>query len=98
MPQIQIQTPNGSGFVIHSSDPELIGRWFVETLRREASGYGPYEEFRMRIWPLYHPTPDGRGRPDWSANAADETHDFSFVPTLDGLIKVLARLREESGA
>jgi len=31
-------------------------------------------------------------------NAADGTHGFSFVPTLDGLIKVLARLREESGA
>ena len=98
MPMVQIQTPNGTGFAIHSSDPELIGRWFVETLRREAPGYNPYDEFRLRVWPLYLPTADGRGAADWSVNAADHTHDMTFRPTLDGLIAVLSRLREEQGS
>lgn len=97
MPYIQIRTPNGTPYGIHSSDPELLGRWFTETLRRESPGMDNYD-FTMRVQPMYMPTPDGRGQPDWSPNMTDSTHDFSFKPTLDGLIAVLSRLREELGS
>jgi hypothetical protein len=96
MPQVQIQTPDGQNYKIDSSDPELIGRWFTELLARESQQFHHYDQFIMRIWPIYIPTPDGRGTADWCANSIHrDCHDMQFPASLDGLISNLIDMREK---
>jgi hypothetical protein len=93
MPQVVIQTPAGQQFRCDSSDPELLGRWFLEVINREGPDFVKYE-FQLRTWPMYNRDNTGQPVADWSVNAADNTHDLGFYATLDSLIAVLTKLRD----
>ena len=96
MPVIQLQTPNGYNYAIHSSNPDLIASWFAETMTREGPKFLDGHEFFLRLWPLYLPTPDGRGKPDWCVNATHgDCHDLRIPGSLDGLIAALTELRDK---
>jgi hypothetical protein len=93
MPQVVIETPEGRYHRCDSSDPELLGRWFLELINREGPDFVNYE-FRLRVWPLWNKDKTGQPVADWSVNAADNTHDLGFFATLDSLIAVLTKLRD----
>lgn len=95
MPRFQLQSPNGLNSVITSSDPELIGRWFVETLKRDAEFYPPYEQWQLQIWPLFIPQEAAQPIPDWCANVThDNHHTIQFANSVDGIIAALTEIKE----
>lgn len=102
MPQFMVNDFSGRRFVLHSGDPETIGRWFVETMGRiSASVSGTYNQpINMEVYPLYGPEtgPDGRDRPDWCQNSSHSwCHYYQFNGTIEGLIAILHKAIEEGG-
>ena len=55
MPIIQLQTPNGYSYAIHSSNPELVASWFAEMIAREGPKFHGDENYFLRLWPLWQP-------------------------------------------
>jgi hypothetical protein len=95
MPRFQLQSPNGLNSTITSSDPELIGRWFVETMRRDAEFFPTYEQWQLQVWPLFIPQEQGQSSPDWCADATHGNHRVVlFKNSLDGLIGALNEIKE----
>jgi hypothetical protein len=97
MPQIQIQTPDGYKFQIHSSDRETIGRWFAEMAGRFVSDSAIHGIYYMRIWPMLQRDPEtGKDRPDWCTNSTHwECHETQFDGTMQGLVNVLTETIEK---
>jgi len=95
MPRVELTAPNGEYAQIMSVDPELIARWFAEQLQLRGAMFNPYEPWQLRIQPMFIPTPDGRGAPDWCPNQAHWAHhELTFTDQITGLIKALERIRD----
>lgn len=98
MPKFQIRSPDGYGYCLDSSDPEIIGKWFTNLMAFfGSSGYfesPAYNMFTMQVWPLFIPDRTSRtgGRPDWCGDTRHSwCHDFTFDGTMQGLVEVLNR-------
>lgn len=95
MPRFQLQSPNGMTSTITSSDPEIIGRWFIESLKRDGAGFHTNDVWRLDIYPLFLADDTGRGWPDWCPDTTHGEHNHaSFANSLDGLIATLTEIKE----
>jgi hypothetical protein len=61
--RIELFDWQGYNFRIDSSDPELLGRWLVETLLKTKPDFA--NPARIQVWPSF--TADGK--PDWIADS-----------------------------
>ncbi len=59
---------DGQRHEIDSTDPELLGRWVVEIFERTGP-FTPATYCTVQAYPSWVPSPDGRGRSDWIADA-----------------------------
>lgn len=95
MPIVQLQTPNGYNYAIHSSNPELIGSWFAEMITREGPKFNADEYYYLRMWPLWQHASDGKDEPDWCTDTRhDNCHNARFPGSVDGLITALTKMRD----
>lgn len=69
MPWISVRsTRDGMCYEMPSTNPDLIGRWLVETLERVKPDQTCPAQIQMRpLWIADPDAPDG-GRPDWTTN------------------------------
>jgi hypothetical protein len=97
MPRFELQSPNGLYSIITSSDPEILGKWFVETIHRDGSGYTNGEMWTLRAYPLYFANQSGVPNSDWCHLSSHTEHQtVSFQNTLEGLISVLEGMRHRA--
>ena len=96
MPRIEFSRPNGEYRTIHSSDPEILGRWLYEQIHEAGPEFVSYDQYSLRIQPIYSRGPDGRNISDW---CPDQTHwghhevQVTFGDQLEGLIGALKKMR-----
>lgn len=88
MPRIEIYDIQHGVHTIHSTDRDLIGRWFTEILER----LGPeaareHRPLRIQFWPLI----DASGNPDWATDQRSLTKRYEL--NVDGLQELLNDLR-----
>ena len=96
MPRIEIQAPNGEYRQIHSSDPEILARWFYEWMHEAGPRFHPYDHFYLRMQPLFNRGPDGRDIPDWCPDQSHWAHhevQVTFGDQLEELIAALEKMR-----
>lgn len=79
MPRIEIIDWYGSCWSITSSDPETIGRWLVEHVRKFVSVNSAMGDIRMRVWPMPSGTVDAQGKDeyDWPIGGTGQFYNLT---------------------